>query len=243
MRISRLYIDGLLETGTTFKLKPEQVHYLTSVLRLRAGNQVYLFNNQDTEYLAKITELNKKTASLLIESEQRCKRESTLQTTLGIGISRGQHMDYAIQKAVELGVNVIAPLMTEFSNVKISENRLDNKLQHWQQIIIHATEQCGRTQLAELLNPQDIKTFIESNQNGLKLIFHPEADVTIKDIHKNEKGINLLLGPEGGFSDVEIEFATKHNYQLISLGPRVLRAETAVVAALTACQTTWGDLA
>lgn len=242
MRIARLYIDRSLKTGDEFLLQKEQTHYISSVLRLRYGDQLCLFNNENAEYLAKIIALEKKSAKLKIEEKQLCQRESNLHTTLGIGLSRGQHMDYAIQKAVELGANILVPLLTEFSNVKVSEDRVENKLQHWQKIIINAAEQCGRTCLPELLAPRAINDFIQYNKSDLKLMFNPEAKLTISHINMQPQYVSLLLGPEGGFSQTEIELATQHDYQSVSLGPRILRAETAVVSALTACQNYWGDL-
>lgn len=243
MRISRLYIDALLEIDTDISLTKEQAHYLATVLRMRKNDKVYLFNNEDAEYLAIINELDKKSANLSVISKQICERESTLNTTLGIGMARGQHMDFAIQKSVELGVNRIVPLITEFSNVKVSEDRVENKLQHWQQIIIHAAEQCGRTHIPQLFKPQKVNEFIISDKDALKIIFHPETDVTITQIKENPQSVSILIGPEGGFSESEIELATQNNFKLLTLGPRVLRAETAVVSALTACQFAWGDLA
>lgn len=242
MRITRLYTQQVLRQGTTLQLAPEQAHYLANVLRAQSGDSVRLFNDGDEEYEARLIKLSKKQAKLELLSVIPGKRESPLQLNVAIGIARGAHMDLAIQKAVELGVTCIIPLITEYSNVKIKPDRIQNKMTHWSNIIISATEQCGRTRLTQIAQPIRLDEFLIGEAEGQRLLFHPEAETTIAELDGKPDNVTLLIGPEGGFSEDEVTLAIQHGCQTLYLGPRVLRAETAVVAAVACCQGQWGDL-
>ena len=242
MRIPRLFVNQSLHAGSQVELAQDKAHHIAHVLRMRIGDSVRLFNDGDEEFDAVLVDLKKKSAVINIEKCTQVKRESPLKIILAIGISRGQHMDYAIQKAVELGVTEIVPVLTEFGNVKIYADRKDNKLSHWQNIIINASEQCGRTSLTRLSEPISYSKFLSINKTATRLIFHPGNSQTIESVKIIDNNVILLIGPEGGFSDKEIEMADENGYIKVSLGPRVLRAETAVVAALSVCQHRWGDL-
>lgn len=243
MRISRLYTQQGLQQGTTVQLASEQAHYLANVLRAQAGDSVRLFNGGDEEYEARLVALTKKQAELEILSVVSRQCESPLQLNVAIGIARSVHMDLAIQKAVELGVTRIIPLITEYSNVRIKPDRAQNKMTHWSNIIISATEQCGRTRLAKMAKPIRLDEFlVDGPPQGQRLLFHPEAETTIAELDGKPDNVTLLIGPEGGFSEDEVNLARQHGCQSLYLGPRVLRAETAVVAAVACCQGQWGDL-
>ena len=242
MRVTRIYTAQPLHVGAEVQLDNEQAHYLAHVLRRRVGDNITLFNGDGNEYVARLEVLTKKQAVLQVLSFAPGLTESGLEICLGIGISRGQHMDFALQKAVELGVQRIVPVLSEFSNVKIKEDRVSNKMTHWQGIIIHATEQCGRTQLAELTAPLGFEDFLREYAQGLRILLHPVASQVFADIAVKPDNVILLTGPEGGFSDSEVDMAQQQGFRLLRFGPRILRAETAVVAAVATCQSLWGDL-
>lgn len=242
MRKTRLYTAQTLQVEQQAALSQEQAHYLAHVLRLRCGDSVILFNGDGGEYAARIEQLSRKQAVLQVVSHQQRACESPLHICLGLGISRGQHMDTSVQKAVELGVQTIVPLITEFSNVRIKQDRIENKMAHWQHIITSATEQCGRTRLTALQRPLELADFLAQEDIGLKLMLHPDASERFADIDGKPDNVSLLIGPEGGFSDTETALARQHQFQLFRFGPRILRAETAVIAAVATCQSRWGDL-
>ncbi len=242
MRIPRLYIDMSLSVGKTVTLPRDKAHHLSHVLRMHNGDVIKLFNNTGHEYDSVITTLTKKNAEVEITRSEQIKNESPLQVTLFLAIARGQHMDYSVQKAVELGVSKIIPIMSEFSNVKLQENRVQNKMTHWQNIIISATEQCGRSRLTELMTPVSFSECLDLNNSSIKLILHPGGQKNMPAIKLANNQLSLMIGPEGGFSDAEVDEAIKKETIAISLGPRILRAETAVVSAISNAQQLWGDL-
>ena len=242
MRIPRLYIDQELHVGADIILAQDKTHHVANVLRMRAGDKVKLFNGNDSECLSTLKELNKKNAVINVEECVSVNKESNLKIILGLGISRGQHMDYSIQKSVELGVNEIVPVLTEFSNVKIQDSRKENKLSHWRSIIINATEQCGRTQITKLSAPLTYREYLEKIKSKTCFIFHPGDNKALEKVKIEDNEVTILVGPEGGFSEDEINMAKDKNYIEVCMGPRVLRAETAVVTALSICQYRWGDL-
>lgn len=151
-------------------------------------------------------------------------------------------MDISIQKAVELGVHTIVPVMSEFSNVKLKDDRLQNKLTHWQNIIISAAEQCGRNRLTKILTPQTFCEWLASDVSTTRLILHPGSQQSMSAINDANKQLSLMIGPEGGFSDNEVNQAEEKGYVSINMGPRILRTETAVISAVSNAQQLWGDL-
>ena len=162
---------------------------------------------------------------------------------LALGISRSLHMDYALQKSVELGVSAIAPLVTERSNVKLDQKRVETRLEHWKKIIIHACEQSGRNTLPALYNPRPLHEWVISDKNPVRFLLAPAARQTFSEFSGvNGSKVSILVGPEGGLTDSEQASAQKLGYIPIRLGPRTLRTETAAVAAVTALQALWGDL-
>ncbi len=242
MREPRIFIEHELQCGQNLHLPKEAVRHISQVLRMRKGQQLWLFNGLGGSYLAELISVGKREAEVkLLEFNDR-QRDSSLHITLAQGISRSQHMDYTLQKAVELGVAKIVPVFTEFGNVQLDERRRLKKIQHWQLIIISACEQCGRNSLPQLLEPISLAQWLEEDKNKLKLFLHPEADNRISNQDAKDASLSLLSGPEGGFSSSEVEQAVNSGYLPVDLGPRVLRTETAAAAAISACQVLWGDM-
>lgn len=241
MRIPRLYIDQTINTGELIELEGSSAHYLSRVLRMEAGRPLILFNGQGGEYQAEIHALSKKTVSLKINAHVLTERESPLPIHIGIGISRGERMDWVLQKATELGVTSITPLFTERTEVRLKGERLDKKQQHWQQILISACEQCQRNRLPELNSACALEDWIPQAQDGLRYVLHHRSDGGLPD-NPQRQPVSLLIGPEGGLSDDEISAAQAHQFKALTLGPRVMRTETAPIAALSVLQFLWGDL-
>ncbi len=242
MRIPRIYTPEPLVSGSTIELDDNAFNHSIRVLRLKDGAPIILFNGQGGDYEGELCEVEKKRASARIGQHHARESESPLNITLGQCISRGEKMDYTIQKAVELGVNTIVPLFSERCGVKLKHDRLDKKIDHWQGVIISACEQCGRNQIPTLEQPVALENWLQLHQNELKLVLAPTAEDTLATLDAPQSGATLLIGPEGGLSDTEIALAMRHGYTGIRLGPRILRTETAGLTALSAMQIRWGDL-
>ena len=227
--------------GLTIELDDKASNHLLRVLRLRPGAFVRIFNGKNTEFLAELQSAGK-SAELVLTKSVETETESPLRIHLGQGISRGEKMDYTLQKAVELGVDSITPLFTEFTEVKLDAERLEKRMQHWQAIIIHACEQCGRSVLPELRLPQKLVNWLPRCDQSLKLMMHPENGNALSSFSCPELQLALLIGPEGGFADVEVSLAQRHGFVAWQFGPRILRTETAALAAIAALQSRWGDM-
>jgi len=240
MRISRLYTPDTLNKGQQIELQTENAHYVRTVLRLIKDQQITLFNGLGGEFLCLIKEVSRKRVVVLIGEESSRTVESPLKVTIGMGISRGDRMDWAVQKAVELGVNYITPLITERCVVKFKADKKQQRLQHWKNIARHATEQSGRTVVPVFNEITTIDDWVKS-QNDLKLFLDPYAEKSLADLQPDNLAVTLLTGPEGGFSDQERELAVDAGFIPVRLGARVLRTETAALAALAAVQMLWGD--
>jgi 16S rRNA (uracil1498-N3)-methyltransferase len=242
MRIPRLYIDLELVPGETISLPRDKAHHISHVLRMHVGDEIKLFNDSGSVYDATIVEITKKLAEVEVRESLQVDNESSLNITLCLAILRTQQMDFSIQKAVELGVKNIVPVISEFSNFKSQESRVQNKLTHWQNIIISATEQCGRNRLTQLQSPISFSECLTSYELPTRLILHPSSQRAMPAITLENNELLLMIGPEGGFSQLEVNEAEEKACISISLGPRILRAETAVVSALSNAQQLWGDL-
>ena len=240
MRIPRIFTNQALTSNNTLALAEAQSHYLSKVLRMQAGRELILFNGEGGEYSAEISGIYKKHVDVLVKSLYPENRQSELHLELAIGVSRGERMDWVLQKATELGVTKITPLITERTEVKLTGERADKKMEHWQQIIISACEQCQRNLLPELSEPQNYSDWISQCDTELKFVLHHRDS---KGLPKNEtaKSVALLIGPEGGLDEDEIAEAIVNGFSPLTLGPRVLRTETAPVAAITLVQYLWGD--
>ena len=242
MRVPRVFINQKVVSGEAIFLSTDKTHHVLHVLRLDVGDQIQLFNNSGFEFKAKIIEAKKKAIQVEVGESSECDSESPLEITLYLAVSRGPHMDFSIQKAVELGVKVIIPIISEFSNIKLMGHRVENKMTHWKKIIIGAAEQCGRNTLAELQSPVTFNESINLHNDSKKLILHPGVGQTMSKININNNKLALMIGPEGGFSEAEFQKALDNNYIPVNLGPRILRTETAVICSLSNAQQLWGDL-
>jgi 16S rRNA (uracil1498-N3)-methyltransferase len=240
MRVSRLFTPMHLAAGKHIELDDDNGHYVRTVLRLKKDAEIILFNGAGGEYLCTVGEVSRKTVLIHIDKWLERTLESPLLVTLGLGISRGDRMDFSVQKAVELGVNQITPLLTERCVVQFKGEKKPQRLLHWQKIVQHAAEQSGRTTLPELTDIEHLQQWV-SIQKGLKVFLDPYAESTLADINPIDMQVTLLTGPEGGFSDQEREVAKVAGFISIRLGSRILRTETASLAALAAVQMLWGD--
>ncbi|MGR9116446.1 MAG: 16S rRNA (uracil(1498)-N(3))-methyltransferase [Gammaproteobacteria bacterium] len=242
MRISRLYVPENLEAGQSLELDADSGHYVRTVLRLKKDAEIILFNGQGGEYSGTVIEASRKGVRVALDRWIDRSVESPLTITLGLAVSRGDRMDLAVQKSVELGVNALTPLMTERCVVQLKGEKQQQRLVHWHKIVQHAAEQCGRTVLPELNSVADLNGWLDVQQ-GLKIFLDPYAQCSLADIRPETKQVTLLSGPEGGFADHEREAAEAAGFIPVKLGRRILRTETASLAALSAVQMLWGDFA
>jgi len=240
MRVSRLYTSAPLAAGKLIELDDDNGHYVRTVLRLKKDAELVLFNGRGGEYLCTVAEVSRKAALIAVGQWSDRSVESPLQVTLGLGISRGDRMDLTVQKAVELGVNHITPLLTERCVVQFKGEKKPQRLLHWQKIVQHAAEQSGRTSLPALLEVEQLQNWL-GNQQGLKVFLDPYAETTLSELKPETMKVTLLTGPEGGFSNQERDAAKASGFIPVRLGSRILRTETASLAALAAVQMLWGD--
>ncbi len=242
MRIPRIYHPEALSTHARVALSANAARHVGRVLRLMVGDAITLFDGLGGEYPAQIVELGKR--ELWVECGERVDHscESPLSITLAQGVSKGERMDYTIQKAVELGVTRIIPLNTERSVVNLKGERLQKKLEHWRGVIISACEQCGRNTLPELLPLMSLAGWLQQPLDNTGLLLDHRAESGVSGLQLAGNGCSLLVGPEGGLAEREREAAIGAGYQGMRLGPRVLRTETAALTALAAIQSRWGDL-
>lgn len=239
MRLSRLYCETDLTADTQLTLTDDHAHYLGKVLRVKPGQKLALFNGRDGEFTAEITVINKRDIQVALASSCSQKPEQLLPVHIGLGLSRGERMDYAIQKSAELGVTQITPLFTEFSEVRLDSERADKRTAHWQKVAISASEQCGRCTVPVISNPILLKDWLGTVPAGQG--FMMDHTGTAGFTGERPDAVYLLIGPEGGTSDDEKQLALQAGFTAVRLGPRVLRTETAPVVALTALQLQWGD--
>ncbi|HEY9052557.1 MAG TPA: 16S rRNA (uracil(1498)-N(3))-methyltransferase [Gammaproteobacteria bacterium] len=240
MRIPRIYQQTLLVSGETIELDSSASHHLTRVLRLKTSDTIIVFNGKGGEYSAQLLVENKKTFAI-IQQFHDINNESPLDITLLQGISKGERMDLAIQKAVELGVKRIIPVFCQRSVVNLKNDRAEKKHQHWQGIVVNACEQSGRTYLPLLEPSVKLTELLNVSLDGYKLTLDPTATQYLASLNVKDTKITLLIGPEGGLTDEEILLAANRGFTGINLGPRVLRTETAALACIAALQTLWGD--
>lgn len=241
MRISRIYTDQPLATGQDIALGKEAARHLVTVLRLTSGDQVSLFNGDGGEYSGSITSATPKAVVIHTGDFIAENRESPLRTILGIGISRGERFEWVLQKATELGVTEIYPLYTERTEVKLKGDREDKKQSRWQQVITSACEQCGRNLLPTLHAPRPLAQFLPA-EGDIRLVLHHRSAISLASLADQQPAsATLLIGPEGGLSQAEIDQATASGFQPLTLGPRIFRTETAPIAALSVMQGMWGD--
>jgi len=244
MASTRLFVNDTLGPGIELRLGREQAHYLGRVLRLHDGDALTVFNGDNGEFVARIVSLGKNDAVLQIEAALEVETESPLKIHLVQGISRGERMDFVVQKATELGVKRITPVLTEYGVVKLDPSRATKRRDHWQGIANSACEQSGRIRPPLVDVPLDLNAWFGAGakEADTDLILRPGTAVALSSITAPVTKVCLLIGPEGGFSDTEYEDATIAGFATVSLGPRVLRTETAAVTAIAVAQSLWGDL-
>lgn len=238
MRLSRFFIDAPLSLGQ-HDLPEAQAHYIGRVLRHAVGDAVQLFDGSGQEFLGELIEVGKKSVRVELREAFAGLAESPLRIHLGQGLSRGERMDWAIQKATELGATEITPIVSERCEVRLKDERADKRTAHWRQIAISACEQCGRSVLPQINAPITLTEWLQDVEAELKLVLHPVAEPLAS--HARPASLAFLIGPEGGLSDAEVEQARGAGFHAARLGPRVLRTETAPVVALSVAQQLWGD--
>ena len=244
MRLSRVYIETLPELHSVISLPKEIAHYLGNVLRLRLDDRLLVFNGEQGEFLARVSATSRKSVEIELCELQREPTSADsldhLSINLLLGLSRGDRMDFAVQKSTELGVSEITPVYTEHGDVKLKMERAEKKLQHWRKIAISACEQSGRLDVPIVHSPLPLSVVSPSVASNKWMLDPGGIDPLPQAII--EKNIELLIGPEGGFSADEIEWARGNGFKIVSLGSRILRTETAPVAALAILQHKFGDM-
>jgi 16S rRNA (uracil1498-N3)-methyltransferase len=242
MRQIRHYVDLPLSAGLQVSLPEAAVAHLVRVLRLAVGDRFVLFNGDGGDYPAQLVTVGKKSAEALVAARQELGNESPLRITLAQGIARGEKMDLILQKATELGVTCIAPVITERTEVKLDGDRLEKKMQHWRGVLAAACEQSGRARLPQLLPPQPLHAFAAARGGDRRFILDPQAGVSLAQAKiADAASISLLIGPEGGLSERDQAALRAAHFEGLRLGPRILRTETAGLAAIAALNALYGD--
>jgi len=241
MRIPHIYTCQSLTSGQTVTLEEGASRHISQVLRLQPNNELSLFNGDGQQYNARLRCSSKHKAEAEIISVTENSTEPPIHFTLALGISKGERVDYALQKAVELGICCFTPLFTERTVVKLKGERLERRQDHWKKIAIAACEQSGRNTIPTIEAAQQLDDWIVQAQQGTRLILHPNATQSLNMLPTPNDSVLLLIGPEGGLSGKEIAAAEANGFTPVKLGPRVLRTETAPIAALSAMQMLWGD--
>ncbi len=242
MRLTRVYVEEPLSASGSHVIEGSAANHVARVLRLREGDALTLFDGRGGEYDARITGFRKDAVQIEVREHRAVERESALDLTLAQGVSRGERMDWVVQKATELGVRRIVPVLTERSVVRLDERQSERKLQHWRGIAIAACEQSGRNRVPEVAPPSNFFEAIRgSDAQMTRLLLSPSASLRARDLPR-PTAITLLIGPEGGLTDNEDEAALRAGFKPVQLGPRILRTETAAIAALAALQHDFGDL-
>jgi 16S rRNA (uracil1498-N3)-methyltransferase len=238
----RLYCELPLSPGAEIALPEAAARHAVTVLRLQSGDTLTLFNGEGGEYGASLIAVNKREARVRLTQFHPVERESPLQITLALGISAGERMDYSLQKATELGVTSIQPLATERSVVKLAGERADKRLQHWQHVVIAACEQCGRNRVPPVAPVQKLFSYLAAVERTRRLLMLAPGAATPMKRSAPASSVVLLVGAEGGLAPAEYAAAVANGFEAVSLGPRILRTETAPLAALAVLQALWGDL-
>ncbi len=241
MSTPRFFVPVPLGPGMRFSLPPGPARHGARSLRLQVGDGITLFNGQGGECLARIDRMVQDDLFVTVIGCGNMERESGLDIRLAQGISTGERMDYTLQKSVELGVAAIQPLALRRSVVKLSAERAQRRVNHWQGVVISACEQCGRNRIPEVATPLDLPHWLATQPQGLRVFLFAEAETTLKDLSAPVGPVWLLAGPEGGFDPDEARLAQDNSFLPLRLGPRILRTETAALAALAAMQARWGD--
>lgn len=239
----RFFSSVDLQLGGNVKLSDDAATHATRALRLCVGDSIQLFNGDGFNYICELISIKKNEVITKVNLSQFCNTESPLNITLLQGISSGDRMDYSIQKAVELGVKKIQPIATERSVVKLSAERAEKRLEHWQNVVISACEQCGRATIPQVFAPKTLANWLSTNSTttATRILLNPIGAKRLAELDKPSNEIQLLIGAEGGLTQAEINLASSQGFQSVILGPRVLRTETAGPTAIATLQSLWGD--
>jgi len=240
MRQPRIYLTELLLKHSEYLLSKQASQHVSKVLRLKAGDELTLFDGNGWQINAQISKNGGKQTYVQTLDEPQRFPAPAINIHLGLGISKGDRMDYAIQKSVEAGVNVITPLQTTRTVIKLDEKRTQTRHEHWQGIIINACEQCGQNYLPTLHTVTPLTHWCQQASDSLKLVFDASATKTLHDLQP-QQDIQIVIGPEGGLAQEELDVLQKGGFTAVRMGPRVFRSETAAVSACVMLQTLWGD--
>jgi 16S rRNA (uracil1498-N3)-methyltransferase len=243
--LTRLYFSGKLQVGRKCLLPRSQARHALRVLRLRAGAEITLFNGDGQEYQAMIERAAEDGLVAVVRDARVADREAPLVVTLAQSVSSGERMDFTLQKAVELGVASIQPLATSRSIVRLDADRASRRVAHWQSVVIAACEQCGRNRVPTVEPLREFASWVrglgKTPSGAVRLLLSPRGPSRLRDLERPAAGVLLLAGPEGGLAPEEERDALAAEFLAVRLGPRVLRTESAALAALAALQTLWGD--
>ncbi|MCB1676186.1 MAG: 16S rRNA (uracil(1498)-N(3))-methyltransferase [Halioglobus sp.] len=244
MRIPRVYTECPLQAHSELTLPAGAGQHIARVLRRRAGDALLLFDGRGGEFSAAVTAVEGKEVTVAVGEHRPQERESALSIHLGIALSRGDRMDWVVQKTTELGVTDLTPLFTKRTEVKLDGERRGKKIRHWQQVAVSACEQCGRNRLPAIHSPRPLGDWLAATGAERRFVLHHRAASSAgAGAGEQPASVALLIGPEGGLSGAEILAAEQAGFQSLQLGPRVLRTETAPLAAIAILQARWGDMA
>lgn len=241
MRTIRCHVEGPLSVGATATLSETATGHLVRVLRLGVGDAVVLFNGDGHDYAARLVSVGKRGAEAEVTAARALANESPLAITLAQGVARGEKMDLVLQKATELGVAAVVPVNTERTEVKLDAERAAKRLAHWQGVLAAACEQSGRARVPALSSPVALAHWAGGAHAGLKLMLDPEGELALSDLPAAD-AVTLVVGPEGGLSERDLSTLRAAGFRGLRLGPRILRTETAGLAAIAALQSRLGDL-
>lgn len=243
MRQIRIYTDQSLIAGKRVQLPEQASEHVARVLRLDVGSPVTLFNGDGNEYTAELVSVAKRTVSAMVQQQHAVNNESPLQLTLAQAVVRSEKMDWILQKATELGVAQIVPIITERTEVRLDEHRIERRTVHWRAVIASACEQCGRTRLPEICAPLRLPMWTGSlsDNAALHLALLPQGEIRLREVAGNIQAATIVIGPEGGLSSSDIAILRASNFRGLHLGPRILRTETAGLAILSALNALAGD--
>ncbi|HET9835154.1 MAG TPA: 16S rRNA (uracil(1498)-N(3))-methyltransferase [Rhodanobacteraceae bacterium] len=242
MRTIRIHVDSSLRSGAELALPAQAAVHVSRVLRLRAGDPLVLFNGDGLDYAAELIAAGPREVHARVLEAQANRSESPLRILLAQALARGEKMDWIVQKATELGVTGIVPLVTARSEVKLDESRARKRLEHWQAVAISACEQSGRARIPVIAPVQPLRTWVDSlDGSAARLALLPEGEITPRVLGALDRGVVLAVGPEGGFEEADSALLRDAGFHGLALGPRVLRTETAGIAAIAALQALYGD--
>jgi 16S rRNA (uracil1498-N3)-methyltransferase len=244
MRLTRVHVPGPLAAGSRYTIEGDAANHVSRVLRLQPGDSLTVFDGGGGEHGARIEGFRKGAVIIEVGERSATDRESSLSLTLAQGISRGERMDWVVQKATELGVTRIVPVLTERTVVRLDARQAERRLLHWRGIAVAACEQSGRNRIPEIAAPLGLHDYLrhDNRTSATRLLLSPSGTLRVEELKAPNDGISVLIGPEGGLAESEQRAALEAGFVAVRMGPRVLRTETAAVAALTLLQHRFGDL-